>query len=73
MKDEKEDFGYYFPDEDGLFVSDPEKHYGKRESNAEFAAKMRKRLKEAAISVINFFEKQRDSPALFGGKLPGSL
>lgn len=55
---------YVLPEELASLIEDPAKKYGERQSNVEFAKKLRQRFKLASIEVINFFEKQADSPAI---------
>jgi four helix bundle protein len=62
---EDDELGIYnMPPELMSLLLDPPKGYGKRESNIEFAKKLRLRMKLAAIQVVNFFEKQPNSPAV---------
>jgi len=64
MKPDDELNLYQLPEKLWGALEDPGSTYGKRESNVEFAKKLRKRMKLASIDVINFFEHQQNSPAL---------
>ena len=54
---------YGFPDSLATLVTDAENPYGKRADNVSFAKKLRERFKAASIEIINFFERQKNSPA----------
>ncbi len=55
---------YQVPEEFWDILQEPKANYGRRDSNVEFAKKLRKRMKLASVEVINFFEIQKNSPAI---------
>ena len=60
----EDDLNYTLPENVWEVFEEPKANYGKRESNVEFAKKLRKRMKLASIEVIDFFEDQPNSSAL---------
>ncbi|MDN3635165.1 four helix bundle protein [Neolewinella lacunae] len=54
----------YLPIDDHFEVAEPKSPYKQRDSNVEFAAKMRQRTKAAAIAIVNLMGKQKETPVL---------
>ncbi|MBC6994177.1 four helix bundle protein [Lewinella lacunae] len=46
------------------WVEDPKSAYNNSEEKSEFVQNLRQRFKVASLNVINYFEKQPNSPAL---------
>lgn len=55
---------YVLPDDLSQLAEDKDTPYQKRVSNIDFAQKMRRRTKAAALAIVNLMNKQQATPAL---------